>query len=78
MVTKPKYFRGRPIIQPGEVYEIDGIAYKVITAVAEMGGEKAGSIRMSRPVFVLENVATRERVYIGERALQAKFKEESV
>lgn len=74
---KPKFYRGRPIIQPGETYLLDGIAYIVVTATAGIIGSSGARITLSNPEFTLENTATSERLYMRESDLQAKFKEES-
>lgn len=70
---KPKFYKGRPIINPGETYSIDEKPYKVITAVADMQGVSGDAISLSRLVYILEDVKTGERVQIGERELYAKF-----
>jgi hypothetical protein len=72
---QPKFFRGRPIIQPGEIYDIDGIAYKVITATSSILDDRPLTLKLSEPVFWLDNVETKERIYIGQKELQAKFKD---
>ncbi|MEK3976078.1 hypothetical protein [Psychrobacillus sp. FSL K6-1267] len=71
----PKFFRGNPIIQPGETYKIDGELHKVITATSHIVDSNADSIGMTEPLFWLDNLETNERVYIGEKELQSKFKD---
>lgn len=72
---KPKFYKSRPIINPGETYEIDDRPYKVITAVAGMQGVSGDAISLSRLTYILEDVETDERVRIGERELLDKFKD---
>lgn len=74
-MNKPKFFRGRPIIQPGETYEIDGVLHKVITATSRIIGENANGLKMTEPVYWLDNLQTNERLYIGKKELESKFKE---
>ena len=74
-MNKVKFFRGRPIIQIGETYEVDGVAYKVITATSTIIGETRNGIGMTEPLYWLDNVKTGERVYMPEKELRSKFKE---
>lgn len=74
-MKQPTFFKGRPIIQPGEVYEIDGVDFKVITATSKILEDGPLGLKMSHPVFHLENVETKEMVYIPEKELQGKFTE---
>ena len=74
-MTMPTIFRGKFVIQPGEVYEIDGANYEIITAVVGILGGNGGNITLGSLTYVLENTATGERSHIAERELQAKFKE---
>ncbi|MHC8516831.1 hypothetical protein [Sporosarcina sp. ITBMC105] len=64
-------------INPGETYLIDGKAHKVITAVASMGRTHTGRIALSEPKFILEDIATGERLCIAESVLRARLKEET-
>ena len=72
-MNTPKFFRGRPIIQPGETYEIEGVSYKVITATSHIIGEDANGLQMTEPLFWLDNVETKERIYMGRKELESKF-----
>lgn len=63
----------KPIIQPGETYDIDGKPYLVVTATAGIGKVSGDSISLSRLVYILEDVQTGERMQIGEQELHAKF-----
>lgn len=72
-MNKPDFFRGRPIIQPGETYEIDGIPHKVITATSTMIDVNSTRITMTEPVYWLDNLETNERIYVGEKELESKF-----
>lgn len=74
-MNKPKFFRGKAIIKPGEIYEIDGELYKVITGTSQIVGASAGSLAMTETVYWLDNVKTNKRVYFKEKELQSKFKE---
>ena len=75
-MNKPKFFRGRPIIQPGETYEVDGVNYKVITATSTIIGETRNGISMTESLYWLDDVKTGERVYMPQGELESKFKEE--
>ena len=75
-MSKPKFFKGRPIIQPGETYEIEGIPHKVITATTQTIGESANSLIMTEPIYWLDNLETNERIFINEKELQGKFTEQ--
>lgn len=75
MSCQPKFFKGRPIIQPGETYKIDGVLHKVITATSHIIDVSADCIGMTEPLFWLDNLETNERVYMGEKELQSKFKD---
>ena len=74
-MNKPKFFKGRPIIQPGETYEIDGVLFKVITATSEIVGENQDQLNMTELVYWLDNVETNERVYMRKSELESKFNE---
>lgn len=76
-MNKPKFFRGRPIIQPGEAYEIEGVLYKVLTATSQIIGEDVNGLAMTEPVYWLDNVETNERVYMRKSELESKFKDVS-
>lgn len=76
-MNKPKFFRGRPIIQPGETYEIEGVLYKVLTATSQIVGEDVNGLAMTEPVYWLDNVETNERVYMRKSELESKFKDVS-
>lgn len=73
MLKKPNFFRGRPIIQPGETYEIDGTLHKVITATSRIIGEGSDSLAMTEPVYWLDNLLSNERVYMTKKELESKF-----
>lgn len=73
MNEQPKIFR--PILQPGETYELDGVPYKLITATSHMIGASADGIGLSEPLYWLDNLETNERVYMGEKELEAKLLE---
>ncbi|KEF40130.1 hypothetical protein M670_00146 [Schinkia azotoformans MEV2011] len=75
-MSKPKFFRGKPIIQPGETYEIEGVSYEVITSTTQIVGVVANDLVLMEPEFWLENLETNERIYIKEKELQAKFTEQ--
>ncbi|MBY0222325.1 hypothetical protein [Sporosarcina aquimarina] len=70
---KPKIHKGRPIIQPGETYDIDGKLNEVVTGVAGNGKVRGDSISLSQLVYILEDVQTGERMQIGEKELHAKL-----
>ncbi|MBG9479397.1 hypothetical protein [Lysinibacillus sphaericus] len=74
-MKKPKFYNGRPIIQPGEVYEIDGIDYKVITGTSEIINDNQDVVGMTELVWWLENVETKERSYMRKSELESKFKD---
>lgn len=61
------------IIQPGDIYEIDGVPYEVITATSEIIGEHKDELAMSELVFWLDNLETNERVYLTENELRGKI-----
>ncbi|MFJ7916622.1 MULTISPECIES: hypothetical protein [unclassified Lysinibacillus] len=73
-MKKPKFYNGRPIIQPGEIYEVDGIDYKVITATSEIIADNADGLTMTELVYWLDNVETKERSYMWKSELESKFK----
>lgn len=73
-MNKQTFLRGRPIIQPGEVYEINGSNYEVITATSDIVGVRPGAITLTGPVFWLRDIETDERVYMTEKELQEKIK----
>lgn len=50
-MKKPKFYNGRPIIQPGEIYEIDGVDYKVITATSEIIADNPDGLTMTELVY---------------------------
>lgn len=77
-MKKPKFYRGRPIIQPGEIYEIDGVDYKVITATSEIIADNPDGLTMTELVYWLDNVETKERKYMWKSELESKFKEDIV
>ena len=77
-MKKPKFYNGRPIIQPGEIYEIDGIDYKVITATSEIIADNPDGLTMTELVYWLDNVETKERKYMWKSELVSKFKEDIV
>ena len=74
-MKKPKFYNGRPIIQPGEIYEIDGIDYKVITATSEIIADNPDGLTMTELVYWLDNVETKERKYMWKSELVSKFKD---
>ncbi|MFJ3390516.1 hypothetical protein [Lysinibacillus sp. NPDC086135] len=74
-MKKPKFYNGRPIIQPGEIYEVDGIDYKVITATSEIIADNADGLTMTELVYWLDNVETKERSYMWKSELESKFKD---
>lgn len=74
-MNKPRFFRGRPIIQPGETYEIEGVPHKIITATSTIVGKNSDGLVMTEPVYWLDNLQTNERLYIGKKELESKFKE---
>ena len=74
-MKKPKFYNGRPIIQPGEIYEIDGIDYKVITATSEIIADNSDGLAMTELVYWLDNVETKERSYMRKSELVSKFEE---
>ncbi|HHW36789.1 MAG TPA: hypothetical protein GXX18_06050 [Bacillales bacterium] len=76
-MSKPNFFRGRSIIQPGETYEIEGIPNKVITATSHIIGEDANGLIMTEPVFWLDNLETNERIFIRKKELESKFQDSS-
>lgn len=75
MSEQPKFFRGRPIIQPGETYKVDGVLHKVITATSHIIGTNTDGIGLTEPLYWLDNLETKERVYMGKKELQSKFKD---
>ncbi|MGY3186467.1 hypothetical protein [Lysinibacillus sp. TE18511] len=77
-MKKPKFYNGRPIIQPGEIYEIDGIDYKVITATSEIIADNPDGLTMTELVYWLDNAETKERKYMRKSELVSKFKEDVV
>ncbi|MFY0521416.1 hypothetical protein ACOMCU_26905 [Lysinibacillus sp. UGB7] len=74
-MKKPKFHNGRPIIQPGEIYEIDGTDYKVITATSEIIDDNPNGLSMTELVYWLVNVETKERKYMKKSELVTKFKD---
>lgn len=74
-MSEPKFFRGRPIIQPGETYKIDGVPHKVITATSHIISGNADAIELTEPLYWLDNLETNERIYIGKTELESKFKD---
>ncbi len=78
MMKKPKFYNGRPIINPGEIYEIDGVDYKVITATSEIIDDSPNGLSMTELVYWLDNVETKERTYMRKSELVSKFKEDIV
>ena len=74
-MKKPKFYNGRPIIQPGEIYEIDGVDYKVITATSEIIADNPDGLTMTELVYQLDNVETIERSYMWKFELESKFKD---
>lgn len=73
-ISKPKFHNGRPIFQPGETYEINGLAYEVITAITQFLGESEDDIKMTELIFILESVETKERICMSKTELEAVFK----
>lgn len=61
------------IIQPGDIYKIDGVPHQVITATSEIIGEHKDELAMSELVFWLDNLETNERVYLTENELWGKI-----
>ncbi|MGE8037846.1 hypothetical protein [Lysinibacillus sp. NPDC093692] len=74
-MKKPKFYNGRPIINPGEIYEIDGIDYKVITGTSEIISDNQDVIGMKEIVWWLDNIKTKERSYMRNSELVSKFKD---
>lgn len=74
-MKKPNFFRGRPIIQPGETYEIDGTPHKVITATSRIIGESSNRLAMTEPVYWLNNLGSNERIYMTKKELESKFQQ---
>ena len=75
-IKQPKFFRGKPIIKPGETYEIDGILYKVITATSSIVDDQRDNLKITELIYWLDNVKTNERSYMSESELESKFKED--
>lgn len=74
-MKKPKFYNGRPIISPGEIYEIDGVDYKVITGTSEIISDNQDVIGLKEIVWWLDNVETKERSYMRNSELVSKFKD---
>jgi hypothetical protein len=74
-MNKPKFFRGNPIIQPGEIYVIEGTPYKVITATSRIVGENKDSLEMTELIYWIDNTETNERLFMVESELESKFSE---
>lgn len=75
---KPKFYRGKAYITPGDIYEIDGKLYEVITGTSQVIGGNAGVLNMTEIVYWLDNFITKERRYFKEKELQSIFKEKKV
>lgn len=73
--TTPNFYKGRPILQPGETYLVDGEPLTVITATVAIVSEEADSIRMTEEIFWLEHQETGERTNMKRSELESKFKE---
>jgi hypothetical protein len=74
-MNEPKFFRGRPIIQIGETYEVDGTPHTVVTATSHIIGATEDGIELTEPLYWLDNLSTNERVYMGKEELESKFKD---
>lgn len=74
-MNRPKFFRGNPIIQIGETYEVDGTPHKVITATSHILDVNDDGVGLTEPLYWLDNLETNERVFMGEKELKSKFKD---
>jgi hypothetical protein len=72
-MIKPKFYRGRPILRPGETYDINGVAHKVITATARTLEDDAHGIEITNPLYWLDNLETNERICMSEEELGSEF-----
>lgn len=73
-IQQPKFHRGRPIIQPGETYEIDGVPHTVVTATSEIIAASGDNVAMTDLVFWLDNLSTGKRIQMPKKELEEKFK----
>lgn len=72
-MRKPKFYLGRAVICPGEMYDIDGVNYKIVTATTNLMGEDREGLLLSDLVYYLENIETKELSQMSESELRSKF-----
>lgn len=72
-MKKPKFHGNHAIIQPGEIYTVDGADYLVITGKTEIINLGHNVLSTTEIVFLLENIITKEQVRMTRTELTSKF-----